>query len=64
MNGVAIQRVLTDSPAFVFHDRNPGAIFLGPFRTRIDIEHVEIETAAYQGQEFFNENFAQVTSGP
>jgi hypothetical protein len=53
--------VLADSLTVVFHDWYADAVLQQPFRARVDIQHLELEATTDQGQQFVDEQLAQVT---
>jgi hypothetical protein len=50
----AIKMILTDEFAIIFHDWNPGVVFLAPVVAAVNIVDNELELAAYQGPQFFD----------
>ena len=56
--------VLTDSLTSVFHDRYADAVLDRQFGARINIDHLQLEVTANQGQKFVDEQFTKVTTRP
>jgi hypothetical protein len=61
---VAVEMILADDLAVIFDDRNADVIIAAPVSARVDIVNHDLEPAAYERQQFFDQNLAQVASLP
>jgi hypothetical protein len=62
MDGVEIERILTDDLTTAFDDRYSNIVFFAPIISRIDAANFELRFAANQRQQFFEHNLAKVTA--
>jgi len=61
-DGAVIERILADHFAFIFDDRYPNIVFLGPVGLGVDIPILDIRLVTNQRQQLLEHHLAEVTT--